>query len=403
MVFVGFLLFSLLILLLLYQSGLVRSARSAVVCILLTAGTFAIRYFMMDHVTLDYQDFLKVWVDYFRDNGGFQALNRSIGNYNVPYLYFLAAFSYFENDLYLIKLLSILFDIFLAYYSMRIVSRFTGSTGKKLAVFFAVLYLPTVILNGSRWGQCDSIYTAFAVMSVCYALEGKPVRSVAAIALSFAFKLQAIFIMPVFFLFLLAKRIRVQHLLVFPATYIAVILPAVLLGRPFWSTFTLYYNQADTVGTALNYNSSSAYAFLQSYPESLADRYELYGIAVAAAFILLIFILAIVRRKSLSDKALLCASALFAVAVPFFLPHMHDRYFFMADILVLVFAFVYEYHFAAPVLVSFASLLGYAAYFLRRYVLPMKYGATALAVVILLITAQLVYELLSKRPRRKGS
>ena len=42
--------------------------------------------------------------------GGFAAVKLPIGNYNAPYLYFLAAISYLPiPDLYLIKLFSILF------------------------------------------------------------------------------------------------------------------------------------------------------------------------------------------------------------------------------------------------------------------------------------------------------
>ena len=38
-------------------------------------------------------------------------------------------------------------------------------------------------------------------------------------------------------------------------------------------------------------------------------------------------------RRRLDDRALLTCSLLIAVAVPFLLPHMHDRYFFLADAL----------------------------------------------------------------------
>ena len=47
---------------------------------LLTAAAFAARYLALDYVTLDYRDFLSKWVDYFRNNGGFRALDQSVGN-----------------------------------------------------------------------------------------------------------------------------------------------------------------------------------------------------------------------------------------------------------------------------------------------------------------------------------
>ena len=63
---------------------------------------------------------------------------------------------------------------------------------------------------------------------------------------------------------------------------------------------------------------------------------------------------------------------------------MHDRYFFCADILSLVFAAAAPVYFFLPLLCEFASLLGYHAYLKMRYLLQMHYGAGALAIVIVI-------------------
>ena len=230
----------------------------------LILAAMLLRGVCMDHETLDYQNFLTRWVQMLKDQGGFRGLRWNIGNYNVPYLYFLAAFTYLDiRDLYLIKLLSIFFDVILAWGVMRLTYCFTDRTGKVLGAFFVTLFLPTVVLNGAYWGQRDSIYGAFAVWSVYFALKEKPLASVCMIALSFAFKLQAIFLMPVFLIFLFARRIKWWQLVFFPITYVLTALPAIALGRPAKSTLLLYFKQADTVGGGLNYNSSSMYAFLR--------------------------------------------------------------------------------------------------------------------------------------------
>ena len=101
-----------------------------------------------------------------------------IGNYNIPYLYFLAFFSYLPvKDLYLIKSLSIFFDIILAYSVCMTVSLFCNNRWLRICSFFAVLLWPTVILNGAYWGQCDSIYTSLALLGIYCALSDRPVRS----------------------------------------------------------------------------------------------------------------------------------------------------------------------------------------------------------------------------------
>ena len=93
---------------------------------------------------------------------------------------------------------------------------------------------------------------------------------------------------------------------------------------------------------------------------------------------------------------MLAAAVLLAVGIPFLLPHMHDRYFFAADVLTLVLAFVIWQLSPAAVLCQFASLLGYHAYLKMRYLLPMRYGSWALIVVLVMTAALLLRELRGK-------
>ena len=377
-----------------WREGVLRNNRRIFLSAFLIACAMALRALCMEHETLDYQDFLHHWMEYFRSRGGVRALGENVGNYNVPYLYFLALFSYSGiRDLYLIKLLSVVFDVLLAWGALRLARKVSQSDGAALAAFLITLLLPTVVLNGAYWGQCDSIYTAFGVWSLAYALERKPVRAMAALALSFAFKLQAVFLIPVFLVLIYAGRVRWRDLPVFPLTYLAVVLPAVALGRPLADTVLLYYNQMDTVGSALNYNSSSVYAFVsgtQTDPETLARA----GVIAAFAFLLIIYVLCSIFRERLNDRTLLVCAVLISVGVPFLLPHMHDRYFFPADVLSLILAVCVPALAPAAAAVSFASLLGYHAYLRMRFLLPMRYGAFALLGVIAVLTLMLTGELL---------
>ena len=369
----------------LWREGALRSKRAVLLSAALLLAAFIARGLCLDHETLDYQNFLKGWVQFFRDGGGWAALRRSVGNYNLPYLYFLALFSYSSvPDLYLIKLLSIFFDVLLAWGVLRLARRFSKTQSAALAGFFLPLFLPTVALNGAYWGQCDSIYTAFGVWSVALALEEKPIRSVAAIALSFAFKLQAVFLMPVFLIFIFAGKIKWFHLFVFPLTYLLAVLPAVLTGRPLLDAVLLYVDQAGTVGGGLNYNSPSVFALLRN-PEN-PELAATLGIVAAFAALLALFVFCWLRRDRLGDRALLACALLVCVAVPFLLPHMHDRYFFLADVLSVAFAFAAPRLTHVPVCVSFASLMGYHAYLLLRWFLDrpesMAWGAGALLIVL---------------------
>ncbi|MDO4982010.1 MAG: conjugal transfer protein TraL [Eubacteriales bacterium] len=381
------------------------SAVQTIISCTLIFLAFYFRYLVLDYETPDYTDFLAHWVDYFRLNGGFAALKHQIGNYNIPYLYFLALFSYSDiSDLYLIKLLSILFDVLLAWGAMLITGRITGSKNRMLTCFIAVLFLPTVFLNGSLWGQCDSSYVALALLAVYCAMDDRPALSMVLAALSFGFKLQSVFILPVFVLFLFNGRLKIRHLVIFPLTYIALVLPAVLLGRPFLETLTLYFNQTGSIGDGLNYNSPSVFAMFQySLPEKYNNAASKAGIIAAFAYMLTALVVCYVNRKKLTDRMIVTVALLFAIGIPFLLPHMHDRYFFCADVLSVIFAFIVLPLAAVPLLVQFASLLGYYAYLKMEFLLSMNRGSWALISALVITASYVIFSFVSFRHRKSPS
>ena len=182
---------------------------------------FFLRALLLDYVTPDYETFLSQWAQAFRENGGFAAVRLPIGNYNAPYLYFLAAISYLPvPDLYLIKLFSILFDVVLAWGGLRLVRRFCPPDSvRPLVCFCLLLLLPTVVLNGSCWGQCDSLYGALTLHALACALEQRPKSSLALLGVAFSFKLQTVFLLPLWGALWLMGRLKFRHLFCFPAAY----------------------------------------------------------------------------------------------------------------------------------------------------------------------------------------
>ena len=142
---------------LLYASGMLRRPEHVVICAALLALAFVLRGLCMGHVTDDYRTFLSQWVAFYRNNGGFAALGTPVGNYNLPYLYFLCLFSYFNvSDLVLIKALSIAFDVVLAWASMKLVGLYCSSNARRLAAFFLVLFR---CCSTARTGASATVFT----------------------------------------------------------------------------------------------------------------------------------------------------------------------------------------------------------------------------------------------------
>ena len=99
------------------------------------------------------------------------------------------------------------------------------------------------------------------------------------------------------------------------------------------------------------------------------------------------------HRSHINYNIIFGAALLLSLGIPFILPHMHDRYFFMADVLSLGFAVVFPKLFIVPVLVQFGSLLGYHAYLKLQFLLPMRDGATALLLALVILIAFILYHL----------
>lgn len=368
------------------------------VCLAVLVLALAVRFPMLSHQTYDYQDFLSPWVQFFRENGGFRALRQPLGDYNVPYLYFLAAFSYLPiSELYLIKALSLAFDLLLAFTGARLARRVFGGPYAYPAVFSVLLLLPTVVLNGAYWGQCDSLYASLTLLALADALEDHPARSVIWLGIAFSFKLQTIFLIPLWCILWYSKRLKFRHLCLFPVSYFAAILPALLLGRPLLSILGVYFQQAGQYHDRLTLNAPSLFALIPYGAEVNADLLAKVGIGAAFLLVLSLLTWLFFYRRRLTAQHILTAALILSIGVPLFLPYMHDRYFFLADTLSAVWAVSAYRRAPVPVCVQIASYGGYHAYLTLRYAFPMAWGAWLMLISLTAVTVSLGLSLRTKR------
>lgn len=374
------------------------------VCLAVLVLALAVRFPMLSHQTYDYQDFLSPWVQFFRENGGFRALRQPLGDYNVPYLYFLAAFSYLPiSELYLIKTLSLAFDLLLAFTGARLARRVFGGPYAYPAAFSILLLLPTVALNGAYWGQCDSLYASLTLLALADALEDHPARSVIWLGIAFSFKLQTIFLIPLWCVLWYSKRLKFRHLCLFPVSYFAAILPALLLGRPLLSILGVYFQQAGQYHDRLTLNAPSLFALIPYGAEVNADLLAKLGIGAAFLLVLGLLTWLFFCRCRLTAQHILTTALILAIGVPLFLPYMHDRYFFFADVLSAVWAVGAYRRAPVSVCVQIASYGGYHAYLLLRYAFPMAWGAWLMLISLTAVTVSLGLSLRTKHRDPEGT
>ena len=318
-----------------------------------------IRFACRHYFTSDLVVFGK-WYDDLRAHGGIRGLREPIGNYNAPFMYLLVLAIYLPGATLLkIKAIFVAFDVLLVFFVYRIVGlRYRGWRIPMVAALMTA-FLPTVVLNGSMYGQCDAIWAAFAVGAVYFVLRGRNWWAVSCVATAYAFKPQGVFIFPLLLLLLLAGRVRWRTLLALPVVYVALDLPAILLGRNPRELLGLYSRQLDDP-SRLARGGPSVFQYL---PVTVGTEVlHNLGYLFAAVLVLGICYVLVATRTELDPSRIISAAACFAILVPFVLPAMHERYFYLADVLTLVLAFYRPRLWYLPVIVQASSFLSYVPF-----------------------------------------
>jgi Gpi18-like mannosyltransferase len=293
------------------------------------------------------------------------------------------------QKLYAIKSLGLLCDLALAFVVLLVVRLKYDRRPVWLAAFAAVLFAPTIFFNSALWGQCDAIYTTFLLAALYCLLRDRPGRALLFFSIAFAFKLQALFLLPLFFVLWAKGELPLKYFLLLPAVYVALCLPALVAGRPFYDLLTIYLEQANTYRRL----TSSAPNLYQWLPDNPA----LFGRAGLIFAITLVGLLSYACLKSdvRWGKHLTVRLALVsALLVPFTLPYMHERYFFAADCIAIVYGFYFPRRFYVPLTVVTISLFSYFPFlFHDMTVIKLPYLALLLAVILVVVLVDLFKDL----------
>jgi Gpi18-like mannosyltransferase len=347
---------------------------------------FALRLMFLPADTIDMKVFNLKWYDYIIEHGRFYALGDEFANYTPPYLYLLSLATLtqaFLPKLTAIKLIPIIFDIINLILIYRI-AKMQFKDGIKPALAAMTFWLlPTVMVNSAFWGQADAIYTCFILLCVLFLMQEHWAAAVIAFSISFAFKAQGIFILPLLEIFFFKKQIRWHIFLLVPLVYFAMMLPSWLAGRPVTSLASVYLGQADTF-ESLSKNAPNLYFFA---PQSAYQPIAVTG-SILAALLILIWAWIYGTKRDLSSHLALMLAALVSLAVvPFLLPKMHDRYFYPADIFSLIAAFFIPEIWFIPIAYQVISMLAYLPYLFAvspQKVIPIAAAINTLAIGFLL-------------------
>ena len=350
-----------------------------------------IRSFGMDFETDDYQSFLSHWwtqIEY----GGVQGLDQQIGNYNIPYqiiIYLLTLLPI--GPLYSYKLVSIIFDVVLAF-SVGLLIYSLGNKSKFRAVLaYSLTFCSlTVIFNSAFWAQCDSIYVSFILLAIYFLIKDKNALSFVMIGLAFAFKLQTIFIFPVFlFYYIATRKISILHFFIIPIVDVIMCLPALILGRNPIDLITIYIEQTD-YGKLIQMNCPNIYAFMcDGYDVTYYYLFKNMSIVLTMLILGIALCMIIYKKVDLSNTNKFLLTSVWTVfTCIMFLSSMHERYSYLLDILLIIFVILTAKHYWVAVVCNLVSLSGYCFYMFGNYrVLDLK----IMAVIYLAVYAYVTY------------
>ncbi len=348
-----------------------------------------LRISLASYQSIDYQLFLSPWYDHLAQHG-FVAFREAFANYNPPYLYILFLLSNFQiENIIAVKSISIAFDFLLAFSIYLVIRQFTKNSFTPIIAGAASLFLPTVLLNGAVWGQCDVIFTSFLLLSFWGVLKKNTYLTWIFWGIALSFKLQAIFFLPfIGYLFLATKPKNIKELL---APLLSVVIffislaPALFAGRSIGSLLGTYIQQNGTY-QSLTLNAPNFYQWI---PNEYFSIFNQAGLVTCMAVTIALILASLMLLNNTNKRSLLALASLFLIVIPLLLPQMHERYFFAAEIFVFVLAFTLPWRFFYIALVL--QITAVCSYLPFLFGLPSPIPMSLLPILQLLPIILLIY------------
>ena len=345
------------------------------------------RYMFRDFQCGDMRGALLPWYERLSSMNPKIALSTQVGNYNLLYQLVIYLLSFIKGEaIYKIKIFSVIFDYVLAAGVYVFVKKISNT--KALAAYAITLFLPTVWINSAMWGQCDAIYVSLIILALYMLYTEKPKTSFILLGVSFAFKLQTVFIMPFYVLVYIygiknkKKTIRLWHVILIPLTVLATALPNIFAGRPIKDILDIYLEQTDTY-KYITMNYPSFWNLIHLIYEN--DKAWCIGITGLILVGLIIFML--VKKVDVPGKHFLWCAFLISYTCVLFLPSMHERYGMLYEILALIMAFGAGYMW---ITVGLFQLISMKTYFYYLYSSPLNLdflSSLNVAIYVMMIVA----------------
>lgn len=379
----------------------VKRANERFVTICLYILAICLRWTLFGIHTLDYDKYFSAWYDFMRYYGGLAALKYNFANYNVSYFYLLAIGTYIPlPKIIIIKLIPVCFDALLALFVYLIVRLKYENSSLPTIASLIVLFTPTVFIMSGLWGQFESIYGSLSLASLYFLLRKRPIWACVLFGLAVSFKPQALFLSPLLFILGITGQIRKRYFLIIPMVYLMTMLPACFIGRGFIDLLTTYRSRTDNPGHLLNLNAPNIFQWLPAGPYY---PWESAGIILTLSGAGILSFVVLTSRREITNDIILKLALVFTLVVPFLLPEMHERYFYLADIISILYVFYFPGYFYVAILIQISSLISYSRYLNGYAVIDLRYITFLVLGTIIVTILDLVRTLYATKDAPSGT
>lgn len=315
-----------------------------------------LRYLAREHATADAAVYI-TWYTFARDHG-IGGLAEAFTNYTPFYSYLLliaTRFDWLGQPLSLVKAISVIFEFGCAIVVAQMVWRITKAPLRASLAFCAVWLAPTVLFNGAMWGQADSIWTFFVLVSVARFMRDR--NGVLPFAAACSVKAQGVFLGPFVLGMILRRNIHLAWLAAIPGAYAILAIPVLVAGRSVASVLGVYLDQANTYHR-LTMNAANVWIFAGGTPYTVGVAAGLV-LAAASGLALSIFL---AQSKRTGPEFILLAACVSLILMPYLLPKMHERYFYGFELASIALACLNLRYLPFAVIAQVDGVLSYLAF-----------------------------------------
>lgn len=323
----------------------------------------SIRVILRTVTTMDWEMYWDPWISDLKEMG-FSYLATDRYDYTPTFIYILWVISKLPiNPMTAYKAIHITLDFVAAAIMGKLIWKATGSSLKGIVSYGLMLIVPTIWANSALWAQCDIIFMTFLLLCFYYLFEERPCLAMFFYGMAFVFKLQSLFIFPFLVILWVNKKVQIKHFLWIPTLYFLSIVPAWIAGRPLMELINIYMAQGAQDVWSLSIKWPNIY-------QIIGNQHFLLEYASAGTWLILGILMCILfamaqKRYRITKEFIVQMALFFAILTPYFLPHMHERYGCVADMLAIIYAMMNIRRFYLPliqILVSFNSYMAYLSH-----------------------------------------